>query len=140
MGWTGFFCIQDIISSDPGCLDGSGYSIVSRELGTSMNDEEIQQVFTSLNASFSPERARGIDTVIQIEVIGEGDYNITIRDQKISFAVGKAPGARLTLRGKSHDLIDIFHRKLDPATAFFQGKLSVKGDTGLALKLPGLFQ
>jgi putative sterol carrier protein len=108
--------------------------------GFSMNQEEIQKILGGLNGAFRPERAKGIDTVIQIEMIGEGDYVMTIHDQKLGFAPGKASTARITLRATSHDLEAIFQRKLDPATAFFQGRLTVSGDMGLAMQLPGLFQ
>jgi putative sterol carrier protein len=105
-----------------------------------MNTDDIQQVFEGLNATFVPERAKGMNVIIQIEVIGEGDYNLSIRDQKLSLKTGKVPGARLTLRATSGDLEAIFQRKLDPTAAFFQGKLTVQGDMGLAMRLPGLFK
>jgi putative sterol carrier protein len=105
-----------------------------------MKPEDIQRVFTSLNQTFLPERAKGLNVTIQVEVIGEGDYNLTIRDEKLSFAPGKVNGAHLTLRATSSDLDAIFQRKLNPTAAFFQGKLTVQGDMGLAMKLPGLFK
>lgn len=104
-----------------------------------MNAEEIQKVFESLNGSFAPERAKGIDAVIQIKMVGEGDYYLTIRGQKLTFTAGIASGARLTLLATSNDLIAIFQRKLDPTTAFFQGRLTIQGDMDLAMQLPGLF-
>jgi putative sterol carrier protein len=109
-------------------------------MGQTMNTDDIQRVFTGLNQTFLPERAKGLNAIIQVEVIGEGDYNLTIRDQKLSFAPGKVSGARLTLRATSIDLEAIFQRKLDPTAAFFQGKLTVQGDMGLAMQLPGLFK
>jgi putative sterol carrier protein len=104
-----------------------------------MNAEELTRVLEGLNTAFIPERAKGLDAVIQIEITGEGDYTLLIRDEKISFQAGKTPGARLTLKANVADLVAIFQRKLDPTTAFFQGRLSVQGDVGLAMKLPGLF-
>ncbi len=104
-----------------------------------MNNDDIQRIFDSLSTKFHPERAMGISGDIQVEIIGEGDYYLSIRDQKISFATGKIPGALVTLRATSSDLEAIFMRKLDPTAAFFQGRLTVQGDMGLAMKLPGLF-
>jgi len=105
-----------------------------------MNNEDIQQVYSSLKQAFIPERAKGIDAVIQIDAVGGGEYFLTIRDQKLELAFGKATAARLTLRATSDDLLAIFQRKLDPTTAFFQGRLNVQGDMSLAMQLPGLFQ
>jgi putative sterol carrier protein len=107
--------------------------------GSCMN-QEIQVILEQLIGAFRPERAKGIDAVIQIELIGEGSYVMTIRDQKLDLKPGKAAGARITLQAMTSDLQEIFLHKLDPAAAFFQGRLTVSGDMGLALKLPGLFQ
>ena len=104
-----------------------------------MERADFQKVVDSLNQSFKPERAKGLNAVIQVEVIGSGDFILTIQDQKLEFTSGKAADPRLTLRASSADLEAIFTRKLDPTTAFFQGKLVVQGDMGLAMQLPGLF-
>ncbi len=105
-----------------------------------MNQDDIQRVFDSLNEKFMPERAKGLNVLIQIEIIGEGDYYLTIRDQKLFFSGGKIDGARVSLRATSGDLQAIFMRKLDPTAAFFQGRLTVRGDMGLAMQLPTLFK
>lgn len=104
-----------------------------------MERADFQKVVDSLNQSFKPERAKGLNAVIQVEVTGSGDYILTIQDQKLAFTSGKATAPRLTLRANSSDLEAIFTRKLDPTAAFFQGKLVVQGDMGLAMQLPGLF-
>lgn len=104
-----------------------------------MNDDQLAGILEGLNKAFIPERAKGIDAVIQIEITGEGAYVLTIREQSIRLAEGKVAGARLTLKANRADLMAIFQRKLDPTAAFFQGRLTVQGDMGLAMQLPGLF-
>jgi putative sterol carrier protein len=105
-----------------------------------MGIEDLRNIWTGLQASFHPERANGIDAEIQMELEGEGDYYLVIRDQKLTAETGKAPNPRLTLKAKKTDLLDIFQGKLDPGTAFFQGKLNIKGDLNLAYKLIGFFK
>jgi putative sterol carrier protein len=117
--------------------DGSRYA--GMDDGDPMERVDFQKVVDSLNQSFKPERAKGLNAVIQVEVTGSADFVLTIQDQKLAFTSGKATAPRLTLRASASDLEAIFTRKLDPTAAFFQGKLVVQGDMGLAMQLPGLF-
>lgn len=105
-----------------------------------MGIEELKNVWTGLQETFHPERAKGIDAEIQMELEGEGEYYLVIRQQKLTAETGKAPNPRLTLKATKADLIAIFQGKLDPSTAFFQGKLNIKGDMSLALQLIGFFK
>jgi putative sterol carrier protein len=102
--------------------------------------DDLKNVWDGLQESFHPERAKGIDAEIQMEIEGEGEYYLVIREQKLSAETGKAPNPRLTLKAKQEDLVAIFEGKLDPSTAFFQGRLNVKGDMSLALKLVSFFK
>lgn len=105
-----------------------------------MNQEDVEKIFADLNKAFIPERAKGMNVVVVVELLDENAYTLTIRDQKLDFSMGKTPGARLTLKATANDFLAIFQRKLDPTAAFFQGRLIVQGDMSLAMKLPGLFK
>ena len=105
-----------------------------------MASEDIQDVWARLKASFHPERVTGIDAEIQLEVEGEGDYYLVIRHQQLTAESGKAPNPRLKLKANRADLNAILQGKLDPGSAFFQGKLAIQGDMGLALQLVSFFK
>lgn len=105
-----------------------------------MDIEELKNVWAGLQGSFHSERAKGIDAEIQMEVEDEGEYYLVIREQKLTAETGKAPNPRLSLKAKKEDLVAIFEGKLDPSTAFFQGRLNIKGDMSLALQLISFFK
>ena len=105
-----------------------------------MDDETLQKIQEELSAGFIPERAKGIDATIGVELTDGGSYSLLIRDQKLVISAGKPAATRITLRASSSDLAAIFQRKLDPASAFFQGRLIVEGDMSFALQLPGFFR
>lgn len=107
-----------------------------------MSGVTIQQLMDALPGAFVPENAAGIDAVVHFSLSGEkgGEWTVTIRDQKIAVADGlPSEPATLTLLADSQDILDIFSGKLEPTRAFMLGKLRVKGNFGLALKLTNLF-
>jgi len=53
---------------------------------------------------------------------------------------GPAPTADLTITMSSPDWLDMIGGKLNGQMAFMSGKLKLKGDMGLAMKLGSIFQ
>ena len=89
--------------------------------------------------SFDPERAKGLDAIIQIEFLDEGAHFLKISDGNLELCSGTAPAARITLKGSFDDFLKIFERKLDVGSAYFQGRLIAQGDIYFAIKLADLF-
>ena len=85
---------------------------------------------------FKPDKADGIDTVVQMNITGPqgGCWTVTIKDQKMDVKEGASP-PKLTIEISDTDFIDLVNGKLNGAAAFFTGKLKVKGDVAMALKL-----
>ena len=86
---------------------------------------------------FKPEKAAGIDVVVQVDINGAngGSWAVTIRDQKITVEEGVDAAPKLSLKMAEKDYMDLVNGKLSPEKAFFTGKVQFKGDIGLALKL-----
>jgi len=107
-----------------------------------MTDRSIQDWLNELPAHFIPEKAAGMDAVIQLRLTGEqsGDWHIVIRDLKIQVLPGVAPNPRLTLSAASQDILKVLTGQMDGMRAHMQGKLKVSGDMSLAMKLMGLFR
>ena len=90
-----------------------------------------------LPGRFKPDKAKGIDTVVQMDIKGPhgGSWTVTIKDQKIEAKEGTAQLPKLTIEMAEADFLDLVNGKLSGTMAFFTGKLKLKGDAAVALKL-----
>ncbi len=103
-----------------------------------MESKTPQEFFeTALPARFNPEKAKGIDVIVQINLTGNtpSDWVITIKDQKIQSRQGTIQEPTLTLRTSNNDFLDLVNGKMSAEKAFFSGKVNFKGDITTALKL-----
>ncbi len=90
-----------------------------------------------LPGRFKPEKAKGIDTVVQMDIKGPhgGIWTVTIKDQKMDVKEGTATLPKLSIEMTEVDFLDLVNGKLNGTMAFFTGKLKLKGDVAMALKL-----
>jgi putative sterol carrier protein len=101
----------------------------------------VKETFDLMPSRFRPEKAAGVNAVIQYDISGEGggSWYATIKEGKCSVSAGTAQGANLTLAMSSQDWLDMLAGKLNPQMAFMSGKLKLKGDMGLAMKIGAMF-
>jgi putative sterol carrier protein len=100
------------------------------------------QLIAGLIKAFPPEKTAGLKADVQLHLTGEGggDWVIRIADSKISAAPGSVPTPQLTISAALADIAAITEGTLDGMSAFLQGKIKLSGDTGLAMRMVGLFQ
>jgi putative sterol carrier protein len=106
-----------------------------------MAEVSIQELFDRLPGAFIPEKAAGIDAVIQFTLSGDkgGDWWVAIRNNVCTVENGIAQLPTLVFAATAQDCLDIFTGKLDAVKAFMQGKIKLKGNFNLAMKLTGMF-
>ena len=102
----------------------------------------VAELMERMPGAFIPEKAVGVDAVIQFKFTGEeaGDWNVTITDGKVDVARGTHPAPKMTLTADSADYVKIITGELDGMQAFMQGKIKLAGDLNLAMKLMQMFK
>ena len=102
----------------------------------------IEETFDTLKNGFIAEKAAGTDAVIQWEINGDGGgiWHVAIKDSTCIINRGPAPNPNVTLQLSVQDWLDMHAGKKTRQMLFMTGKLKLKGEMGLAMKLGSLFQ
>lgn len=106
-----------------------------------MSEYTIAGLLERMPEAFVPERAAGVNATVQLHLSGPGggDWVITIANQQCKTEAGTVPNPNLTFLASAQDCLDIFTGKLDGMKAFMLGKLQLRGDMSLAMKLVSYF-
>ncbi len=101
----------------------------------------VKETFDLMPSRFKPDKAAGVNAVIQYDITGDGggSWYATIKDGACTVTPGTAPTPTLTLSMSGQDWLDMLAGKLSSQMAFMSGKLKLKGDMGLAMKIPAMF-
>ena len=101
------------------------------------------QIVDAMPNYLIPEKATTTKATIQFDLSGDagGKWWVRIHDGKAESGKGD-PGepANLTLLADAHDWVKIMTGEMDATAAFMQGKLKIKGDMGLAIKMQSMFR
>lgn len=113
-------------------------------IGTSMEDEALMEAKTPkeffekvLPNRFNPNKTKGVDVTVQIDIAGPsgGEWTVTIKDQKLEVKEGTHPSPTLVINMAAKDYMDVVNGKMSGEKAFLTGKLRLKGNLVLAMKL-----
>jgi len=103
----------------------------------------VQETFQAMPGRFKADKASGTNATIQYDISGEGGgtWNAVIKDGACTVNSGAAATSpNLTLQISAQDWLDMLSGKQSGQMLFMSGKLKVKGDMGLAMKLGSMFQ
>lgn len=104
-------------------------------MGATGKELFVDRIGAKLNAS--PDKAKNINAIYEFQLTGDAASTWTVDLTKAADFVseGSSGNAKCTVTISGDDLASILDKKLNPQMAFMTGKLKVKGDMGLALKL-----
>jgi putative sterol carrier protein len=90
-----------------------------------------------LPARFNPEKAKGIEATVQMDITGTngGTWTITIKDQKMAVKEIVHPSPTMGIRIADSDFIDVVNGKLSGIEALMAGKLEFNGSIGAGMRL-----
>jgi putative sterol carrier protein len=101
-----------------------------------------QEIFDNMCNMFLPDKAQGDNAMIQFDLSGAkgGRYWLRVTSGTCEIGNGDAPtSADMTLSATGDDYINMITGELNPMQAFMMGKVKVKGNMGLAMKLQSWF-
>ena len=102
----------------------------------------VRESFEAMPSRFRADKAAGTNATIQYDIGGDGGgtWNAVIKDATCAVSSGPAANPNLTLQMAAQDWLDMLSGKQSGQMLFMSGKLKVKGDMGLAMKLGSMFQ
>ena len=110
------------------------------EVHVSSPTEIFGEISTALAAD--PGRTAGMNAVYQFDLGGDqgGLYHIVLKDGSGQAGEGAVADPNITISMSAADFVDLRQGRLDPTMAFMSGKIKIKGDMGLAMKLASLLR
>ena len=102
----------------------------------------VEEVFAAMPASFQKDAAAGMNAVYQYDITGDGGgkWYATIKEGELEVVKGEHENPNITLTMADEDYLAMIAGTLDGQAAFMAGKLKIKGDMSLAMKLGSLFK
>ena len=105
----------------------------------------LDGIFARMPESFRPARAAGLDAVIQWTITGgpNGSDTYEIRIAGGVCSTSSSPSTdrpKLGITVAPVDFVKVVSGNASPVLMFMTGKLKAKGDMGLAVNIPNLFE
>ena len=84
-----------------------------------------------------PETSKAVNAVYEFNITGDGGgvWTVDLTKEPGTVTAGSSGAAKCTVTCASADFMNIVSGKMNAQMAFMSGKLKIKGDMGLAMKL-----
>ncbi len=102
--------------------------------------QEITATLKGKMEQVDPAKMKGVNAVYQFDLSGDdgGVFHVTVADGAATLAEAAHDNPSITISMTADDFAALLDGKLNATSAFMAGKLKVKGDMSLAMKLQGL--
>ena len=101
----------------------------------------VQDTFDAMPSKLIKDKAVGVTAVYQFDLSGEGGgkWYAEVKDCACTVSQGEHPEPSITIRMDAADYLAMAAGKLNGQLAFMTGKLKLKGDMTLAIKMNTMF-
>ena len=104
---------------------------------------DVNDVFNKMKLRLTSEKASKINAIYLFDIGGvngeKWSVDLTKKSDWVIEGEGSVKAQCTIIIDKSDDLISLASGKINPTMAFMQGKIKVKGNVSLAMKLQALF-
>ncbi|MGD0658154.1 MAG: reductive dehalogenase [Syntrophorhabdales bacterium] len=101
-------------------------------------------VFKALSERLNrhPERLSGVSALLQFSLSGEhgGNWYVKLGGGQAEIGMAERPDANATIEMKDSDFIAIVSKKLSPPAAMMSGRIRIRGEVSMALKIRQIFR
>lgn len=106
-----------------------------------MAEMDVVKIMQDIPNHFNPAQAKGVSGTVQCIFSGDQASNwvIEIDNQTCTVEESKVDDPDLTIRASGEDGVKILRGQMDPMRAYMLGKVKVRGDLSLGMKLAKLF-
>jgi putative sterol carrier protein len=107
-----------------------------------LRNQTIPELMESIPQYFVADRAEGVNANILFRLTGDqgGEWTVTIEDKQCKVSKGVVANPRLEFIADAQVCLDILTDKLDGMKAYLTGKIKLKGDIKLAMKITSFFR
>lgn len=102
----------------------------------------IADISNAMTSGFQADKADGVDATIQFDLSGDtgGQFYLVIKDGEVAAHDGTAEDPKMTLSASIDDYYSVATGETNAMQAFMSGKIKIKGDMGLAMKMQNMFK
>jgi putative sterol carrier protein len=99
--------------------------------------DSVQNVLMELSRHFDPADWKDTDAELAFDITGEGGGQWVARIENGTLALdeGAVADPDMTLTASTENFLAMVNGDLNPVTAFMQGKVKIRGEASLAMKL-----
>jgi putative sterol carrier protein len=101
----------------------------------------MQEVIASYPARFNPEKARGVDDKVLMNLTGEGggQWVLHVHNDRVDISEGTIDDPTLTVDAPADVWLAVENGQTNPMMALMTGKVKLRGSVPFATKFMGMF-
>jgi len=111
--------------------------------GSPIADPELAKTFGAVQSLINADLVKGVNAVYVFDLKDAGSFHLDLKNGAGSTGAGVPDAAvkvDVTMTLNKADFVKMFAGQMNPTSAFMTGRLKIKGDLGLAMKLEKLLK